>query len=101
MANVRPGEILPLLQSGNAGTIDQFLRLLSENPLGEKAPGLVIHALKFLDIKKFVVGKLGVEFKGVAVGLGHGVIVVVDPRVNDTFLLPSNLFLWGLNLESL
>ncbi len=59
-ANVLPGESPSLLQRRDAGTVNQLFHLLSQNPLGKIAAGFVVHVLEFLDIQKFIVGKLGI-----------------------------------------
>ncbi len=103
-----PGKFISLLHGRNPCTIDQFFRLFADNPLHEKAAGLVVNALEFLHIKKFVVRELTVKFERMPVlfgGPGRLIIVIVrvanagNSFLYDFFLLSQNSFCSGFDEE--
>jgi hypothetical protein len=64
--------------------------------LDEVASRLIVDALQLLDIQELVGGKLSVELEGVALLLGYGMVLVVNPLIHNTLLMSGCLFAGGL-----
>jgi hypothetical protein len=104
-----PGEFVSLLHGRNSCAVHKFLRLLADNPLHEKAAGLVIDALKLLHVEEFIVRELAVKFERVPVlfgGPGRLIVIVVsianagNPILYNFLLLSKDPFCSGFNEKS-
>jgi hypothetical protein len=67
--------------------------------LNKVRPRLIVDALQLLNVQELVIGKLSVELEGVALMLGYGVVIVVNPLINDIPLMSGCLFAGGFYFE--
>jgi hypothetical protein len=83
-ASVDPGKPVSLLHSRNSCAVNKFFRLLADNPLHEKAAGLVVNALKLLHVEELIVRELTVKFERMPVLFGGpGRLILITVRIAD------------------